>query len=160
MLAQSKARLQTSSNRSTRAFKSGLPNSAPSSAASVVGWGDTPEPSGFTIRTAEIAKPATGSTRAAPQTMAVGLDITEKEVPLTWAELSAGAYLLRTNCTDKDPSQLWTWYVQLTQAEECFRISKSDLHLRGLPPEDRRGSTRISSSASSLWRCGGCLRCG
>ena len=83
-----------------------------------------------TIRTAEIAKPATGSKRAAPtQTMAVGLDITEKEVPLTWAELSAGAYLLRTNCTDKDPSQLWTWYVQLTQAEECFRISKSDLHL-------------------------------
>ena len=30
----------------------------------------------------------------------------------------------------KAPKQLWTWYVQLTQAEECFRISKSDLHLR------------------------------
>ena len=75
------------SNRSTRAFKSGLPNSAPSSAASVVGWGDTPvravlpshDPNG------KIAKPATGSKRAAPtQTMAVGLDITEKEV-VTWA---------------------------------------------------------------------------
>ena len=62
--------------------------------------------------------------------MAVGLDITEKEVPLTRAELSAGAYLLRTNCTDKDPNQLWIWYVQLTQAKECFRISKNDLHLR------------------------------
>ncbi len=83
------------------------------------------------IRTADISKPTSGSKRQnTPQTMAVGLDITEKEVPLTWAERSAGAYLLRTNCTDKDPNQLWTWYVQLTQAEECFRISKSDLHLR------------------------------
>ncbi len=83
------------------------------------------------IRTAEISKPTSGSKRKnTAQTMAVGLDITEKEVPLTWAERSAGAYLLRTNCTDKDPNQLWTWYVQLTQAEECFRISKSDLHLR------------------------------
>jgi transposase len=83
------------------------------------------------IRTTEISKPTSGSKRQnTPQTMAVGLEITEKEVPLTWAERSAGAYLLRTNCTDKDPDQLWTWYVQLTQAEECFRISKSDLHLR------------------------------
>jgi transposase len=83
------------------------------------------------IRTAEISKPASGSNhKSTVQTMAVGLEITEKEVPLTWAERSAGAYLLRTNCTDKDPNQLWTWYVQLTQAEECFRISKSDLHLR------------------------------
>ena len=113
-----------------------------------------------TIRTAEIAKPATGSKRAAPtQTMAVGLDITEKEVPLTWAELSAGAYCC-VPIADKDPSQLWTWYVQLTQAEECFRISKSDLHLRPVFHQKTERSTRISSSASSLWRCGGCLRCG
>ena len=76
-----------------------------------------------TIRTAEIAKPATGSKRTA-------WPFTEKEVFGHRNELSAGAYLLRTNCTDKDPNQLWTWYVQLTQAEECFRISKSDLHLR------------------------------
>ncbi len=83
------------------------------------------------IQTTEISRPTSGSKRSGTlQTMAVGLDITEKEVPLTWAERSAGAYLLRTNCTDKDPNQLWTWYVQLTQAEECFRISKSDLHLR------------------------------
>ena len=62
--------------------------------------------------------------------MAVGLKIQEKEAPLSWAEKSAGAYLLRTNCTDKDPAKLWRWYIQLTQAEECFRISKTDLHLR------------------------------
>jgi transposase len=31
---------------------------------------------------------------------------------------------------EKDPAQLWRWYMQLTQAEDAFRISKSDLHLR------------------------------
>jgi transposase len=61
---------------------------------------------------------------------AVGLKIEDKDVPLTWAQLSQGSYLLRTNCTERDPGKIWKWYIQLTQAEECFRISKSDLHLR------------------------------
>jgi transposase len=38
--------------------------------------------------------------------------------------------LLRTNCTEKDPSELWNWYGQLQQAEAAFRIGKSDLKLR------------------------------
>lgn len=41
-----------------------------------------------------------------------------------------GAYLLRTNCTETDPAQLWRWYIQLTQAEAAFRTAKSDLKLR------------------------------
>lgn len=41
-----------------------------------------------------------------------------------------GAYLLRTNCTETDPAQLWRWYIQLTQAEAAFRTAKSDLQLR------------------------------
>ena len=41
-----------------------------------------------------------------------------------------GAYLLRTNCTERDPAQLWRWYIQLTQAEAAFRTAKSDLKLR------------------------------
>lgn len=61
---------------------------------------------------------------------AVGLTITERDVPLTWAQQSAGAYLLRTNCVEQDPGKLWRWYIQLTQAEECFRLSKDDLQLR------------------------------
>lgn len=44
--------------------------------------------------------------------------------------LSKGAYLLRTNCTETDPAQLWRWYIQLTQAEAAFRTAKSDLGLR------------------------------
>ena len=31
-----------------------------------------------------------------------------------------GAYLLRTNCTETDPAQLWRWYIQLTQAEAAL----------------------------------------
>lgn len=61
---------------------------------------------------------------------ACGLGIVEKSHRQSWAELAHGAYLLRTNCTEQDPTQLWRWYIHLTQAEECFRISKSDLHLR------------------------------
>ena len=61
---------------------------------------------------------------------AIGLKVESKEVQSTWAELTHGAYLLRTNCSDPDPVLVWKRYVQLTQAEEAFRISKSDLHLR------------------------------
>ena len=41
-----------------------------------------------------------------------------------------GAYLLRTNCREEDPAKVWRWYMQLTQAEDAFRVSKSDLSLR------------------------------
>lgn len=61
---------------------------------------------------------------------ACGLNITERAERTTWAEQAHGAYLLRTNCTEKDPVKLWRWYVQLSQAEAAFRISKSDLSLR------------------------------
>ena len=65
-----------------------------------------------------------------PEGHASGLTITEHTERRTWAEQAQGAYLLRTNCTEKDPSQLWRWYIQLSQAEDAFRISKSDLSLR------------------------------
>ena len=61
---------------------------------------------------------------------ATGLKITEHADRTAWAELAHGAYLLRTNCTEKDPAQLWRWYMQLSQAEDAFRIGKSDLNLR------------------------------
>jgi transposase len=61
---------------------------------------------------------------------ASGLKITERAERKAWAELAHGAYLLRTNCSEKDPAKLWRWYIQLSQAEDAFRISKSDLNLR------------------------------
>ena len=63
---------------------------------------------------------------------ACGLKITERSERSAWAAHTHGAYLLRTNCTEQDPAKLWRWYIQLCQAEEAFRISKSDLSLRPL----------------------------
>jgi transposase len=61
---------------------------------------------------------------------ACGLKIIERAERTAWAQHAHGAYLLRTNCPEKDPAKLWRWYMQLTQAEDAFRISKSDLSLR------------------------------
>jgi transposase len=47
-----------------------------------------------------------------------------------WAMQAQGAYLLRTNCPEQDPSKVWEWYLQLQQAEAAFRCAKSDLSLR------------------------------
>jgi transposase len=61
---------------------------------------------------------------------ACGLKITERAERTAWTKHAHGAYLLRTNCLEKEPAKLWRWYMQLSQAEDAFRISKSDLSLR------------------------------
>ena len=52
------------------------------------------------------------------------MKILEKEVQLSWAEHSKGAYLLRTNWTEIDPALTWKRYIQLIQIEDAFRICK------------------------------------
>lgn len=47
-----------------------------------------------------------------------------------WAHLSEGCYLLRSNVLDWTPEDLWRAYIQLTEAEDAFRIQKSDLQIR------------------------------
>ncbi len=41
-----------------------------------------------------------------------------------------GRYLLRTNLNDRDPADLWQFYVQLTEIEAAFKNLKDDLKLR------------------------------
>ena len=48
----------------------------------------------------------------------------------TWKSLSEGCYLLRTNLTETDPATLWRRYIQLTDAEWAFRITKDELRIR------------------------------
>ena len=48
----------------------------------------------------------------------------------TWAQLSEGAYVLRSNVRDWSDEDLWRAYIQLTEAEAAFCIQKSDLSLR------------------------------
>jgi transposase len=47
-----------------------------------------------------------------------------------WADLTEGAYLLRTNIADWSDAQLWKAYIQLTQVEAAFHIQKDQLRVR------------------------------
>lgn len=78
---------------------------------------------------------------------ACGLIIACKLDRSQWARRAHGAYLLRTNCTEKDPAKLWHWYLQLQQAEAAFRTAKSDLRLR---PIFHRKTERAEAH---LWVC-------
>lgn len=49
-----------------------------------------------------------------------------------WRALSEGCYLLRTNLTETDPAKLWKMYIQLTDAEWAFRITKDELAIRSI----------------------------
>ena len=41
-----------------------------------------------------------------------------------------GRYLLRTNLTAGEPTQLWKFYIQLTEVEQAFKEIKHDLAIR------------------------------
>ena len=41
-----------------------------------------------------------------------------------------GSYLLRSNVTEGDPAQLWTFYLQLVEVEQAFKELKDDLAIR------------------------------
>ena len=47
-----------------------------------------------------------------------------------WAQLADGCYLLRSNLVDIDAATLWKRYIQLTEAEWAFRITKDELAIR------------------------------
>ena len=51
---------------------------------------------------------------------------------LAWRQMREGAYLLRTNLRAESPHQLWSMYMQLTEAESAFRALKSELAIRPL----------------------------
>ena len=55
-----------------------------------------------------------------------------KEDRKKWRESREGAYLLRTNLTAETAEQLWSKYMQLTEAEASFRALKSELSIRPL----------------------------
>jgi transposase len=55
-----------------------------------------------------------------------------KEDRKNWRQSREGAYLLRTNLQAESAEQLWTKYMQLTEAESSFRALKSELSIRPL----------------------------
>ena len=55
-----------------------------------------------------------------------------KEERKNWREAREGAYLLRTNLKAETAEELWSKYMQLTEAEASFRALKSELSIRPL----------------------------
>jgi transposase len=55
-----------------------------------------------------------------------------KEDRKNWRESREGAYLLRTNLQANTAEELWSKYMQLTEAEASFRALKSELSIRPL----------------------------
>src|SRR6202040_178269 len=55
-----------------------------------------------------------------------------KEDRRNWRESREGAYLLRTNLKSETAEELWSKYMQLTEAEASFRALKSELSIRPL----------------------------
>jgi transposase len=55
-----------------------------------------------------------------------------KEDRKNWRAAREGAYLLRTNLKAETAEELWSKYMQLTEAEASFRALKSELSIRPL----------------------------
>lgn len=55
-----------------------------------------------------------------------------KEDRKNWRESREGAYLLRSNLKAETAEELWSKYMQLTEAEASFRARKSELSIRPL----------------------------
>jgi transposase len=72
-----------------------------------------------------------------------------------WATLSEGCYLLRSNLTDVDAATLWKRYIQLTEAEWAFRITKDELEIRPIwhHKEDRvKAHILVCFLAYAMWK--------
>jgi hypothetical protein len=61
---------------------------------------------------------------------------------LRQARRREGQYLLRTNLTENDPAQLWSYYLQLVTIEEAFKNLKGDLAIRPIFHQDE---TRVEA---------------
>lgn len=75
-----------------------------------------------------------------------------------WSQYRAcaeGCYLLRTNLVDLDPATLWKRYIQLTDVEWAFRITKDELQIRPIwhQKENRvKGHILICFLAYAMWK--------
>jgi len=72
-----------------------------------------------------------------------------------WSQLSEGCYLLRSNLTGVDAATLWKRYIQLTEAEWAFRITKDELKIRPIwhHKEDRvKAHILVCFLAYAMWK--------
>lgn len=72
-----------------------------------------------------------------------------------WNQLADGCYLLRSNLTGVDAATLWRRYIQLTEAEWAFRITKDELGIRPIwhHKEERvKAHILICFLAYAMWK--------
>mgnify|MGYP000888723298 CR=1 FL=1 len=72
-----------------------------------------------------------------------------------WSQHADGCYLLRSNLTGVDAATLWRRYIQLTDAEWAFRITKDELEIRPIwhHKEDRvKAHILVCFLAYVLWK--------
>ncbi len=72
-----------------------------------------------------------------------------------WSQQADGCYLLRSNLTNIDAATLWKRYIQLTEAEWAFRITKDELEIRPIwhQKEDRvKAHILVCFLAYVLWK--------
>ena len=72
-----------------------------------------------------------------------------------WSQLADGCYLLRSNLTGVDAATLWRRYIQLTEAEWAFRITKDELSIRPIwhQKEDRvKAHILVCFLAYAMWK--------
>jgi len=89
------------------------------------------------------------------QQQACALCVKEHADRYQWACRAHGAYMLRTNYIEGDESDLWKWYIQLSQAEAAFRMSKTDLNLRPVfhhIAERVRAHVLVCFLSLAMWR--------
>jgi hypothetical protein len=84
-----------------------------------------------------------------------------------WRDLREGAYMMRTNLQADSAEQMWSMYMQLTEAEASFRVLESELsiqplfhqkeprvkaHVGGLSRLCLMGDAQASAAASASYR--------
>jgi transposase len=85
----------------------------------------------------------------------LSVTIRKQEERTEWALHTSGSYLLRSNWSGTDPKELWKLYIQLTQAEDAFRTTKSDLGLRPVyhqTAERTEAHILVCFLALAMWR--------
>jgi transposase len=89
-------------------------------------------PTGWRMFKVQVPKPkrARKSAKAATPEPAPGFSYKLRWDKLRQAHHREGRYLLRSNMPQREPAQLWEFYLQLTQVEEAFKHLKGDLSLR------------------------------
>jgi len=99
----------------------------------------------------EVMVNETGSGKAACLTVT----IKKNEERYNWALATSGSYILRTNWPERDPQELWKTYMDLTQVEDAFRTTKSDLGMRPIfhHKKDRtQAHILVCFLALAMWR--------